>query len=261
MIHKTLFRGLLALAAAGLVAGCTKDSSMTAPSPAANVSLGAEVVHQLAKVSHPGLVIDTTKVLVRRIKFHQAGSKDPADVKSDSFVLRLVPGVPVSEVAVARIAPGSYDRLTFDIHKPEDLEILPDPEFRDGSSGNQRYSMIIKGSYNDSAFVYRYHSEFTVEFELQTPLTVSDDGITRITSPSIRSPALVITGSSSIRETRPMRPRSNRPSRGPSSRRSATMTATANRTDTDSEQHAGSRFPTTIIPIDRRLHDQKHGFL
>jgi hypothetical protein len=181
MIHKTLFRGLLALAVAGLIAGCTKDNSMTAPSPAANVSLGAEVMHQLAKVSHPGLEIDTAKILVRRIKFHQAGSEDPADVKSDSFVLRLVPGAPVSEVAVARIAPGSYDRLTFDIHKPEDLEIPPDPEFRDGSSGNQRYSVIIKGSYNDSSFVYRSRSEFTIEFELQTPLTVSDDGVARIT--------------------------------------------------------------------------------
>lgn len=181
MIHKKLFRGVLALTVAGLVAGCTKEDSMTAPSPAANVSLGAGVVHRLAKAAHPGLEIDTAKILVRRIKFHRAGSEDPADVKSDSFVLRLIPGAPVSEVAVARIAPGSYDRLTFDIHKPEDLEIPPDPEFRDGPSGNQRYSVIIKGSYNDTTFVYRSRSEFTIEFNLQTPLIVSDDGIARIT--------------------------------------------------------------------------------
>lgn len=171
----------LLIVAAACLAGCAKHDSPMSPSPASNLSLGVSAVHQLAKTAHPGLVIDSAKVLVRNITFRQAGSEDSADVESGSLVLRFVPGDPVSEVAVARIPQGTYDRLTFDIHKPEDLEVPPDPEFRGGSSGNQRYSMIIKGTYNDSAFVYRSRSEFKVELRLQTPLTVADDGVARIT--------------------------------------------------------------------------------
>jgi hypothetical protein len=181
MNHTLLIRGLLAVTLAGLVGGCTQDNGMTDPTPAANVSLGVSVVHQLARTAHGGLVIDTAKILVRRVKFHQATSDDSADVKSGSFVLRLVPGAPVAEIALARIRPGVYDRLDFDIHKPEDFEIPPDPEFRTGSSGSQRFSVIVKGRYNDSAFVYRSRSEFRIRLVLETPLTVRDNGIARIT--------------------------------------------------------------------------------
>ena len=45
-----------------------------------------------------------------------------------------------------------YTKVKFQIHKPENNETPPDPEF---VSGTQRYSFIIKGTYNGSSFVYK----------------------------------------------------------------------------------------------------------
>jgi len=173
-------RNLMVLIGTMAIGGCSTDFG-TAPTPKANVALSAGVVHQLVKAAHEGLEIDTAKILVRSITFRLAGNDDSVDVEGGSVVIRLVPGNPAVNVAVARITPGTYDRLRFEIRKPEDLEIPPDPDFREGSSGNQRYSVVIKGRYEDTAFVYKSRVEFEVELHLETPLTVSEDGIARIT--------------------------------------------------------------------------------
>lgn len=182
MFHQRgIFAGGLLLAASIVVAGCAKEGPATAPSPGENLSLSAGIVHQLARVAHGGLEIDTAKILVRKIRFRPLGEDASSDVTGGPVVLRLVPGNPVSNVVVARITPGLYDRLKFDIHKPEDFEVPPDPEFRDGPSGNQRYSLIVKGRFNDSAFVYRSRAEFEIELQLNPPLNVLQDGMARIT--------------------------------------------------------------------------------
>jgi hypothetical protein len=71
--------------------------------------------------------------------------------------------------------------VKFRIHKPEDLEPIPDPDFRDGESGQLRYSVIVRGSYNGVSFVYRSREGASQETRLNSPITVTDDRTVNVT--------------------------------------------------------------------------------
>ncbi len=76
---------------------------------------------------------------------------------------------------ISNIPPSSYDRIKFEIHKVEDSETPPDPDFIDGESGSERYSVIIKGSFNGNPFIYKSRRSTYQEIELQTPITIEDN--------------------------------------------------------------------------------------
>ena len=51
------------------------------------------------------------------------------------------------------MTPGAYKRLAFMIHKPEANEAVPDPVFREGIRGDQRFSVVVSGRVEDDPFV------------------------------------------------------------------------------------------------------------
>jgi len=156
-------------------AGCnnnpvTETTSTGTGSTSDNISLsmqGTEEVNDNADVNvteAKGLLteieLENNNVVTRRI---QAGP----------IVMPLnVAGV--NSVLTSGIIPaGTYTKIKFQLHKPEDNETIPDPEFRTGSSGNQRYSFIIKGTYNGSAFVYKSRKTINIVLNLSSPLNLT----------------------------------------------------------------------------------------
>ena len=71
-------------------------------------------------------------------------------------------------ITSAIIPEGDYDKVKFEIHKLNDNEALPDPEFADS---NGRYSVIVKGRYLGNQFVYK--SSKSAHQILNFPVNVS----------------------------------------------------------------------------------------
>lgn len=133
------------------------------------------------KPSHEVLHITSVKVLLKRIVFGQATSDDSSDVHTGPLVVDLNLEAKMTVLTAARVAAGTYDRIRFDLHKPEDDEIPSDPVFRVGSSGDQRFSVVITGVYHDAPFTFTSKESARQQLLLDAPLVISESGTVNVT--------------------------------------------------------------------------------
>ncbi len=68
--------------------------------------------------------------------------------------------------------PGAWERPTFNIHKSEDDEAVPDPDFKAGSSGHQRFSVIVRGDVEGTPFVLKVHDSMRQRVAFSLPFRV-----------------------------------------------------------------------------------------
>lgn len=124
--------------------------------------------------------ITEAKMLIREVKFKSdieddGVPEDSLDFSTDSFVVLLnLDGSP-NEVAVSEVPEGRYDEIEFEVHKPEDDETPPDSDFKIGDSGNERFSIIIRGTFDGEDFLFRSNENMEQEIELTSPLEISED--------------------------------------------------------------------------------------
>lgn len=135
---------------------------------------------QQVLVQNDHVTITEAKMLIRRIEFKNdleddGIADDSLDFQTDPMVVILNLDGNVNELAVTEVQPGSYDEIEFDVHKPEDMETPPDSDFRIGDSGDERFSIIISGTYNGENFTYRSNENMDQELELATPLVITED--------------------------------------------------------------------------------------
>ena len=166
----------------GALTGCDDEGS-TAPTPGTdshNISMSISTRSSLGKGTN-AVEIQSAKILLKNIAFHRFPSDNDVDVKVGPFVVTLDPSGSVNTVAVSNIPAGIYDRVAFRLHKPEDSEPVPDAEFREGESGDQRYSVILSGTFNGQAFVYKSRQNGKQEIPLAPPISVDEKGTTNVT--------------------------------------------------------------------------------
>jgi hypothetical protein len=165
------------------LSGCNNNSSITASDdPDHNVSISFKAESgTVNRVTSNTLVIESAKILLKNVKFKHVSSHDSNDVKVGPLVVNLNLSGSINEVMVARVPAAAYDRIKFRVHKPEDFEPIPDQEFREGLSGDQRYSLIVGGTFNDRSFVYKSRQNADQEIRLLSPITVSDNGVVNVT--------------------------------------------------------------------------------
>jgi hypothetical protein len=70
---------------------------------------------------------------------------------------------------MAKIPAGNYDEIKFQLHKPSPNEHVSDPEFNQGNSNHQRFSVIVRGFYNDLPFMYKSHITVAKEIDFENP--------------------------------------------------------------------------------------------
>jgi hypothetical protein len=128
------------------------------------------------KISDDTIQLDTVKIHLRDVKIKNQSGNAEVNIKLGPVVIYLN-GV-TTNFAVNNIPPGSYDRIHFRIHTPEDSEIPPDPEFKEGLL---RYSVIVKGLYNSVPFVYKSKKSVHQELKLEIPIRVVDNSATNLT--------------------------------------------------------------------------------
>jgi len=107
------------------------------------------------KVEIDGLQISEVKILVRDLKLISAIDEDSMNIEIGSFVINVSPSGLLNTYNFDNAYNGSFESIKWEIHKPEDNEIPPDPDFNTGESGKDRFSVIVQGMYNDVPFTYK----------------------------------------------------------------------------------------------------------
>jgi hypothetical protein len=182
MIRKILKYKIGALLLAGLIsaAGFYSCGNSTVTSPAANnLSLSTMSSTDSIGDSQNYFVLDTVKILLKDIKLDLASSsEDSSDFKVGPFVIFLNMNTNVNFISSALIPVGVYEKIKFEVHKLEDIEAIPDPEFADA---NGRYSVIIKGWYYGNYFVYKSSKSAHQILHFPATLPVAVATLTNIT--------------------------------------------------------------------------------
>ncbi|MFA5806416.1 MAG: hypothetical protein WC879_17430 [Melioribacteraceae bacterium] len=134
----------------------------------------------LNKIGADTIVLDTVKILLKDIKFRQA-TGDSSNVKVGPIVVKLnLNGTP-TEFAAGNVIAGNYSKIKFRLHKPEDADVISDPEFKAGSGGDLRYSVIVKGKFNGVSFIYKFTKTATQEVNLKNSINLTNDVKTNVT--------------------------------------------------------------------------------
>ena len=125
------------------------------------------------------LVLDTVKLLIKDIKLNVANStEDSTNFKVGPYVLYLNMMSNVNIVSTGIIPAGTYDKVRFQVHKLENSEPVPDPDFEDV---NGRYSVVVKGRYAGIAFVFKSDKSAHQKITFPGHLQVSVSGKSNIT--------------------------------------------------------------------------------
>lgn len=130
--------------------GCGTTST-TAPQ-ADNISFSSLSSKDSLGDAQNYFVLDTVKILIKDIKLDIESSTEENEFKVGPFVVFLDLSSGINYISTALIPSGTYEKVKFEIHKLNDNEVVPDPEFADA---NGRYSVIIKGWYFGNYFVYK----------------------------------------------------------------------------------------------------------
>jgi hypothetical protein len=124
-------------------------------------------------------ILDTVKILIKDIKVHYANtSNDSANFKVGPFVLFLNLTSNVNFIATGLVPAGNYRKIKFEVHKLEDAEAIPDPEFADS---NGRYSVIVKGWYMGNYFVYKSSKSAHQILNFPADIGIASDRSTNVT--------------------------------------------------------------------------------
>lgn len=164
--------------------GC--GDSTTTPTQTDNLNFSAMSSMDSVGDSQNILILDTVKILIKDIKLKVANSnEDSTDFKIGPFVLFLNLSSSINYISSAIIPAGTYQKVKFEVHKLNDNEVVPDPEFADA---NGRYSVIVKGWYIGNYFVYKSSksAHLILRFPNDVPIAaVNLSSITMVVKPYI----------------------------------------------------------------------------
>jgi len=125
------------------------------------------------------LSITEVKFLLRKIDLQSEGPSEEmclgplvVDISIDEFSK-------VYEFSYAKLVPGTYREIHFQLHKPSPNENISDPEFTESTS--RRYSVIVKGFNNGEPFVYKTDVTVSKEVEFGNNVAVPVIGSVNIT--------------------------------------------------------------------------------
>jgi len=189
-LRNAAFRSALFLFA--LILAYQLQSCDTSESTGSTISIGFNTAQGLSKTNLESIELDTIKILMRDIKLEFESDSIPGHhgehhphrsegVKAGPFVVYLNLNGTTTDFAVADIPAGFYNEIKFKIHKVEGSEIPPDPEFKEGENESQRYSVIVKGKYNNVPFIYKSRKPAHQKVRLDSLLEVVENTLTDLT--------------------------------------------------------------------------------
>lgn len=164
-------------------------ATQAAPAAGRGTALGVISTPETFTDGTNTLVISKVELVLRKIELHRLGATLDCDTggSSDCEELELGPvlvDVPLGTPGAARnfsvqIAPGSYDKVEFNIHAPSGSD---DAAFIQTNPAFAGVSVRVTGTYNNGPeFTYTGNLEAEMEFELNPPLPANETGATDLT--------------------------------------------------------------------------------
>ncbi len=177
LIHRINVLLVTAFISMAAIYGC--GDSTTTPTQADNLSFSGVSSDDSVGDAQNYLILDTVKILIKDIKIKYANtSDDSTDFKVGPFVLFLNLTSSVNVISTGIVPAGNYRKVKFEIHKLQDAEAIPDPEFADA---NGRYSVIVKGKYFGNYFVYKSTKSAHQILNFPSDIGVAADRSTNLT--------------------------------------------------------------------------------
>lgn len=170
---------ILAVGAAAFQ-GCDPAGGILIPSGATELSIN--MVSDDNAVDNPVdvVVITQAKVLLTNIQYERERDGLNQLHHTGPYVVNMNLTGSLSEIMNGYIVRDIYTKAKFQIHKAGETETIPDAEFREGTADNQRYSMIIRGTYNGAPFVYKSKQslEVVTNFNKSTNINLKKQNLT-----------------------------------------------------------------------------------
>ncbi len=183
--QKKNFLVIITFILTGLLIGCGNNST----SPTLNnfsLSIQKDPNSPGASASDT-LNIDTVKIMLKNVElfsdslnYHEE-HEDSEEVEIGPFVVNLNLNGSLNTIALTDIPAGTYRGVKFEIHRLNRNEAVLDSEFIDSTCGQKGYSVIVKGTYFDSSFVYKSRKSFHQRVIFPAPITVTDNGMINVT--------------------------------------------------------------------------------
>ncbi len=181
---KTLNLKITAFFAAALfisafISGCNQNNSVTGTgtgSTTSSVTISAKADDNVVN-STDVIVITEAKALINEVELEQESTEVETELHLAPFVANFNVTGGLTSLITGDLPIGRFSKIKFKLHKPEDNEVLSDPEFRTGSSGNERYSFIVKGTFNGTPFVYRSRKSASLVINLNNVVAVDGNAI------------------------------------------------------------------------------------
>jgi hypothetical protein len=161
---------LIALVMLVVLSACSGNNGKSAPGSTLSMKVDMSA---LAKTAGDTVIIESAKVLLKSLKF-KTEVEDSLDYKVGPFIVNLDMAGGITQIAANDIPNGTYNEIKFKIHKPEGTTTISDTDFVAGASSDQHFSVVIRGTYNGTPFMYRSKKEIEQELEINPPLVVTD---------------------------------------------------------------------------------------
>jgi hypothetical protein len=134
-----------------ILSSCDESGGITVPSGASELTVSIKSDDNVADA----VVITEAKALLTNVEFEQESNGKNQLHQKGPIVLNLSLDGTIKEIGTQYIIRDNYTKVKFQLHKPEESENPSDPEFKIGTGATQRFSFIIKGTYNGTGFVYK----------------------------------------------------------------------------------------------------------
>lgn len=138
-----------------LITGCDIGGEIIVPSGATELSVNIKADDNASDNPLDVVVITEAKALITDIQYERERDGLNQLHHTGPYVINLALDGSLKELMNGYVVRDIYTKAKFQVHKAEDGQQVSDPEFNEGSGDNQRYSFIIKGTYNGAAFVYK----------------------------------------------------------------------------------------------------------
>ena len=169
----------LAAGAALIFSGCdaptdpAADDDTTATVATASLSF---VVgdNSLARSMGAHVTVTSAKILLRTIQFHSVDDSDSLDFESGATVIVLDLAGGITTIGPIEIPAGSYDKISFRLHKPDSSDSGIDTDFYESDSGSNRYSVVASLTMGDTSFTFKSRRTAKQRLEFDPPLVITD---------------------------------------------------------------------------------------
>jgi len=168
------YRWSVIIMTAFVLFGCEESEGELSTS--ASLSFAVPNAGSIMKAADQHVTLDTVKILLKTIQFHNEVEDDSLDFKTEPQILNLDLSGGVNTLATAEIPMGNYHKVSFRIHKPEDDEDPGDSDFFESSSGNDRYSVVVKGHVGETPFTFRSRKTSKQRVDLDPALVIEEEG-------------------------------------------------------------------------------------